>query len=111
MSTSQQEWAAFLALIPYFTSDPGPLKIRNRLLFFLRHCKEPILSRHALLLGAGLSFFADEFEVDLALMQLIREGVIRPEVDAPFTFVICFPHATGADRGTPSPSLSEIRSD
>ena len=102
MSTSQQEWAAFLALIPYFTSDPGPLKIRNRLLFFLRHCKEPILSRHALLLGAGLSFFADEFAVDLALMQLIREGVIRPVIDCPFTFALDGSPPKGAKSFVPS---------
>ena len=104
MPTPQQEWAAFLALIPYFTFDPGPLKIRDRLMIFLQQCQEPILSRHTLLLQAGLSFFADEFEVDLALMQLIRNGVIRPVTDGPFTFALDGSPPKGAKPSVPSPA-------
>src|SRR5947208_3716591 len=103
MPTEQQQWAAFLALVPYFWACPGPLKMRTRLLTFLQQCRELTLTRDILLLQAGLSFFADDVEVDLALMQLVREGLLLPVAEAPFTFVIRVPHAKGADRGTPSP--------
>ncbi len=57
----------------------------NRLLTFLRQCKDRVLTRDVLL-HAGLSFFAEEVEVDLALMQLVRDHVIIPVPERPFTF-------------------------
>jgi len=70
----QQEWAAFMALVPYFSAHHAVPKMRDRLLAALQQCKDPVLSLDALLLRAGLSFFADDLNVDLALMQFVREG-------------------------------------
>ena len=83
MSTRQHEWAAFIALIPYFSGRPGRANIRDRLMTSLRQCGEPVITHDAILARSGLSFFAEDFEVDLALMQLIRDGVIFPVTDAP----------------------------
>lgn len=55
---------------------------------FIRQCKDPVLSRDDLLLHAGLSFFADDFEADFALMELVRDGLIRAIADRPFLFAI-----------------------
>ncbi len=103
MHTKQQEWAAFRALIPYFSGCSGSSKIRTRLLTAIRQCEERIVTRDALLLRSGLSFFAEELEVDLVLMQLIRERAIDPVADAPFTFAL---HSSpkGADSCERSPS-------
>lgn len=88
MPTKQQEWAAFRALIPYFSDCSGPSKLRTRLLTAIRQGQEQIVTRETLLLRSGLSFFAEELEVDLVLMELVREGVIYPVADSPFTFAI-----------------------
>jgi hypothetical protein len=104
MPTKQQEWAAFLALVPYFSGCSGPSKIRTRLLTTIRQCEERIVTRDALLLRSGLSFFAEELEVDLVLMQLIRERVICPVVGVPFTFAIQHSYPKGADSCERSPS-------
>ena len=110
MSTKQQEWAAFIALVPYFSSSSGPPKIRTRLLTSIRQCEERIITRDALLLRSGLSFFADEFEVDLVLMELIRNGVICPVADSPFTFAIQHSYPKGADPCERSPSRLAAKS-
>ena len=58
------------------------------MLAVVRRCEEPILSREALVLQAGLSFFANDLDVDLALMQFVREGWLVPIADCPFTFTL-----------------------
>ncbi len=67
MPSQSQEWAAFIALVPYFSELSRVENMTNRLPMFLRQCKDHVLTRDALLLHAGLSFFAEEVEVDLAL--------------------------------------------
>jgi hypothetical protein len=104
MRIEQREWAAFIALIPYFSTRPGRANIRDRLMTSLRQCGEPVITRDALLLRSGLSFFAEDFDVDLAVMQLIRDGVILPVVDAPFTFVIEPSRPKGEQSCAPSQS-------
>jgi hypothetical protein len=74
MPTLQQEWAAFIALVPYFSFHHAAPKLGDRLLAVLRQCEESVVSRENLLLRAGLSFFADELDCDLALMQFVGEG-------------------------------------
>ena len=88
MPTTAQEWAAFMALVPYFSAHHTAPKMRHRLLAALQQCKHPVVSRDALLKRAGLSFFADDLNVDLALMQFVREGWLAPIVDRPFTFAL-----------------------
>jgi hypothetical protein len=67
--------------------------MHDRLLAALQQCKEPLLSLDALLLRAGLSFFADDLNVDLALMQFVREGWLVPIADRPFTFALNLTHS------------------
>jgi hypothetical protein len=98
MPTTAQEWAAFMALVPYFSAHPAASKIRHRLLAALQQCKDPVVSRDALLLRAGLSFFADDLNVDLALMQFVREGWLAPIVDRPFTFALNLTYSKTAER-------------
>ncbi len=57
----------------------------NRLLLFLRQCKDRVLTRDSLLLHAGLNFFAEEVEVDLALMQLLHDHMIIPVPERPLS--------------------------
>jgi hypothetical protein len=102
LSNRSAEWGAFLGLIPYFVACPGPWKFRDRLLTSLPHDPELVITREAILLRAGLSFFTDDLGVDLALMQLVREGLLLPIADIPFTFVLCGPQRKEADRCTPS---------
>lgn len=64
---------------------------------WFRRCEEPILSREALLLRAGLSFFADDVDIDLALMQFVREGWLVPIADRPFTFALNLSNSKGAE--------------
>ena len=97
MPTTTQEWAAFIALVPYFSACHAESKIQDRLLAVVRRCEEPILSRGTLLLQAGLSFFADDLDVDLALMQFIREGWLVPITDRPFTFALNLSNSKGAE--------------
>lgn len=89
--SAQQEWDALVALVPYFVDCPGPTHMRERLRNALAQYSESRISRNALLLYAGLSFFADHLEADLALMQLVREGLLRPVADDSFTFTIHHP--------------------
>lgn len=98
MPTTAQEWAAFMALVPYFSAHHAASKIRHRLLAALQQCKDPVLSRDALLLRAGLSFFADDLNVDLALMQFVREARLVPIADRPFTFALNFTPSKAAER-------------
>ena len=97
MSAKQQEWAAFRALVPYFSACCGPPQIRTRLLIAIGKCEERVVTREALLLRAGLSFFAEEFAVDLVLMELVRDRVIYPIVDSPFTFAIQHSYPKGSN--------------
>ena len=98
MSPLQQEWAAFIALVPDFSAHHGAPKMRDRLLAALQQCKAPVLSRDALLQRAGLSFFADDLNVDLALMQFVREGWLAPIADRPFTFALNLTPSKAAER-------------
>ena len=98
MAATAQEWAAFMALVPYFSACPAPPKIRDRLLAVVRQCEQPVLSRETLVLRAGLSFFADDLNVDLALMQFVREAWLVPIADRPFTFALNLTHSKAAER-------------
>ena len=98
MPTTAQEWAAFIALVPYFSVCHAAPKIRDRLLASLQQCQDPVLSLDALLLRAGLSFFADDLNVDLALMQFVRGGWLVPIADWPFTFALNLTHSKAAER-------------
>jgi hypothetical protein len=98
MSPLHHEWAAFIALVPYFSAYHAAAKMRDRLLAALQQCKHPVLSRDALLLRAGLSFFADDLNVDLALMQLVREGWLVPIADRPLMFALNLTHLKPAER-------------
>ncbi len=104
MSAKQQEWAAFLALVPYFSACVGPSKLRTRLLAAIRRFDEPIVTRDVLLLRSGLSFFAEEFDLDLVLMELVRNSVICPVVNSPFTFAVPRSYPKGAALCERSPS-------
>jgi hypothetical protein len=88
----------FIALVPYFSAHHAAPKIRDRPLASLRQCNDPVLSRDALLLRTGLSFFADDLNVDLALMQLVREGWLVPIADRPFMFALNLTHSKPAER-------------
>src|ERR1700747_923338 len=110
MPTTAQEWVAFIALLPYFSACHAEPKIHARLLAVLRQCEEPILSREALLLQAGLSFFADDLNVDLALMQFVREGWLVSIPDRPFTFALNLSRSKRAERCAPSASSVGSRS-
>ena len=99
MPTTAQEWAAFIALVPYFSAHhPAAPKMRHRLLAALQQSSDPVLSRDALLLRAGLSFFADDLNVDFALMRFVREGWLVPIADQPFTFALNLTHSNAAER-------------
>lgn len=98
MPTAAQEWAAFMALVPYFSACPAAPKIRDRLLAVVRQCKQPVLSRETLVLRAGLSFFADDLNIDLALMRFVREAWLVPIADRPFTFALNLNHSKAAER-------------
>lgn len=101
MSPLQQEWAGFIALVPYLSAYHAAPKMRDRLLAALQQCQDPVLSLDALLLRAGLSFFADDLNVDLALMQFVREGWLTPIADRPFTFALSLTHSKAAERCQP----------
>lgn len=106
MPNTAQEWAAFMALVPYFSAYPASPKIRDRLLAVVRQCEQSVLSRETLVLRAGLSFFADDFNIDLALMQFVREDWLVPIADRPFTFALSL-HPSKATEGCPSCLSSE----
>ena len=110
MPTTVQEWVAFIALVPYFSACQAKPKIHARLLATFRRCDEAILSRETLLLQAGLSFFADDLNVDLALMQFVREGWLVPIPDRPFTFALSLSRSKLAERCAPSCSRPAIKS-
>ena len=110
MPTTTQEWAAFIALVPYFSACHAESKIQDRLVVVVLRCEEAILSREALLLQAGLSFFANDLNVDLALMQFVREGWLEPIPDRPFTFALNLSRAKRAKRCVPSCSRPAVNS-
>jgi hypothetical protein len=110
MPTTAQEWTAFMALIPYSSAYHAESKIQGRLLAVVRRCEGQILSREVLLLQAGLSFFADDLDVDLALMQFVREGWLVPIADRPFTFALNLSHAKGAERCDHLSQMAAVKS-
>jgi hypothetical protein len=98
MPTTAQEWATFMALVPYFSGYHAAPKTCGRVFAALQQCNDPVLSRDALLQRAGLSFFADDLNVDLALMQFVREGWLAPIADRPFTFALNLTPSKAAER-------------
>ena len=86
--TERNEWKAFLALVPFLSHQAAPAFLRDRMRAALERIEATHIHREALLLEAGLTFFADSLDVDLALMQLVREGLLEPMRDQPFTFLI-----------------------
>src|SRR3954471_13082737 len=87
-----------MALVPYFSTCPAPPNYRDRLLAVVRQCEQPVLSRETLVLRAGLSFFADDLNVDLSLMQFVREACLVPIADHPFAVALSLTHARAAER-------------
>ena len=102
MPNTAQQWAAFTALVPYFSACPASPKIRDQLLAIVRQCEQSVLSRETLVLRAGLSLFADDFNIDLALMQFVREDWLVPIADGPFTFALNLHPSNATERCLPS---------
>lgn len=91
LSTScagRNEWEAFLALTPTFSELAFSASFYDRLLRAAQRTQADFARRDALILEAGLSFFEESLDVELALMQLMREGILEPVPDRPFTFVV-----------------------
>jgi len=80
------EWEAFLALMPILSDAPFSALIYEKLLRGTQRRQHECLTRHALLLEAGLTFFEHLIDVDLAIMQLAREHYLEPVPNQPFTF-------------------------
>ena len=83
------EWEAFLSLSRVWDLATLDAAVYGRL---ERACgrlngKAPV-SRKELLLESGLSFFEECAEPDLALMSLVRQGILQPVPFQPFFFTI-----------------------
>ena len=89
--TGSAKWEAFLGLLPLLSQQAVTPAIRSRLSAAICRLTGETVGRDALLLQSGLSFFDDSLEVDIALMQLIREGVLTPFSEKPFTFCVVPP--------------------
>ncbi len=85
-STEAHEWEAFLALLPFFSGAVYPASVYDRCLGAVQRRQGEHLTRAALVAEAGLSFFEHSFNIDLALMQLVRESRLTPVSEPPFTF-------------------------
>lgn len=73
---------------------------RKYVIDYLRHFSNAKIrcSRAMPCYCAGLSFFADDLNVDLALMQFVREARLVPIADRPFTFALNFTPSKAAER-------------
>lgn len=85
-STEAHEWEAFLALLPLFGGAAYPASVYDRSLGAVQRRQGEYLTRAALVTEAGLGFFEHSFDIDLALMQLVRECRLTPVREPPFTF-------------------------
>jgi hypothetical protein len=85
---SRNEWEAFLALTPVFSGAACSASIYNRLLQVVQRSQAGSITRNCLLLEAGLSFFEESLDVDLALMRMLRDGYLEAVRDRPFTFCV-----------------------
>jgi len=84
-----QEWEAFLALsqVMDLGSLDATVSVRLEKACGRLAQKAPV-TRDALILESGLSFFDECAAPDLALMSLVRQGVLQPIVSEPFSFTI-----------------------
>jgi hypothetical protein len=84
----RKEWEAFLALAPVLSEATLSVPIYNRFLRAVQRSQTGSITRERLLLEAGLSFFEESLDVDLALMRLLCEGHLEAVRDRPFTFCV-----------------------
>lgn len=84
-----QEWEAFLALSQVMDLGTLDANVSTRLEKACgRLAQQASVTRQALILESGLSFFDECAAPDLALMSLVRQGVLQPIVSEPFSFHI-----------------------
>ena len=81
------EWEAFLGLVHFLRQQPVSAMICDRLRATVFRLSTETITRDELLVQAGLSFFDQSLEVDVALMRLIHDGTLTPVMDIPFTFM------------------------
>jgi hypothetical protein len=85
----RQEWEAFLALTPVMEVGDTQTSTYKRLYGACsRLAAKGVVTRDVLILEAGLSFFEECAEPDLALMGLVRRGILKPIPQEPFQFAI-----------------------
>ncbi|MGH9435264.1 MAG: hypothetical protein ACRD06_04615 [Terriglobia bacterium] len=106
------EWEAFLALTPILSETVFPIFFYDRLLRAAHRTQADFATWNALILEAGLSFFEESLDIELALMRLmrlIREGILEPVRDRPFTFLVCRSGAVWPDGLSPDTRQQDTR--
>ena len=89
---TDHQWEAFLALSQLLDPGAADSSVYKRLANACRRLTHlSCVTRDALILEAGLSFFDDCAAPDLALMSLVRSGILRPILAQPFCFDIARP--------------------
>lgn len=84
-----QEWEAFLALTPVMDSSALETNAYKRLRSACsRLAGRGSVNREELILESGLGFFEECAEPDLALMCLVRQGILKALDEQPFHFFI-----------------------
>ena len=85
----RHEWEAFLALSQILDLGNLDAKVYSRLeKACSRLVEKTPITRDALILESGLSFFDECSAPDLAMMSLVRQGVLKPILFQPFHFTI-----------------------
>lgn len=98
-----QEWEAFLALSQILDLDAIDPSVYRRLESACgRLVNQAIVTRNALILESGLSFFDGCAAPDLALMSLVRKGILQPIPAQAFWFAINLDPAGAQARKTES---------
>jgi hypothetical protein len=102
------EWEAFLALSQVMDLGTLDVGVYCRLQSACgRVARETVVTREALILESGLSFFDECAEPDLALMSLVRQGILEPVASQPFRFKIHLPAALAPENGESANYSSE----
>jgi Rad52/22 family double-strand break repair protein len=86
---TRHEWEAFLALSEMMDLSALDTNVYSRLEKACeRLADQSLITRDALILESGLSFFDECAAPDLALMSLVRRGILKPISAQPFHFII-----------------------
>ncbi len=102
------EWEAFLALSQVMDLGTLDAGVYRRLQSACgRLAGETVVTREALILESGLSFFDECAEPDLALMSLVRQGIVEAVASQPFRFKIHLPAALAPEKGESANYSSE----